>query len=63
MHFSPQEGRDIIGIITNEIAVTKQTGTLTQEDQCGFGDGVIFESDSPTRQHPTTTTYERGGRF
>ncbi len=36
---------------------------LTQEDVFGLGGGIIFESDSQIRQHPTTTTYERGGRF
>ena len=62
MHFpSPKVGSIII--ITTEIAVTKQTSALAQEDVLGIGDGILFEHDSRFGRHPTTTTYERGGRF
>ena len=63
MHFPSQKARGIIVIIKTKIAVTKQTSALTQEDVLGIGDGIIFEHDSRLGRHPTTTTYERGGRF
>ena len=63
MHFPSPKTGSIILIIKNEIAVTKQTSALAQEDVLGIGDGILFEHDSPLGRHPTTTTYERGGRF
>ena len=63
MHLPSQKARSIIDILKTKIAVTKQTSALTQEDVLGVGDGIIFEHDSRLGQHPTTTTYERGGRF
>ena len=63
MHLPSQKTRGIIVIIKTKIAVTKQTSALTQEDVLGIGDGIIFEHDSRLGRHPTTTTYERGGRF
>ena len=61
MHLpSPKTGSILI---ENEIAVTKQKSALAQEDVLGIGDGILFEHDSRFGRHPTTTTYERGGRF
>ena len=63
MHFpSPTTSNTIIGI-KNEITVTKQKSTFTQEDVLGIGSGIFFEHDSRFGRPPTTTTYERGGRF
>ena len=63
MHLPSPKARSIIIIITTKIAVTKQTSALAQEDVLGIGDGIFFEHDSRLGKHPTTTTYERGGRF
>ena len=63
MHFPSPKTRSIIIVIKNEIAVTKQKSALAQKDVLGIGNGILFEHDSRFGRHPTTTTYERGGRF
>ena len=63
MYLPSQKNRSTIDIFETKIASAEQTSALTQEDVFGLGDGIIFEHDSRLGQHPTTTTYERGGRF
>ena len=63
MYLPSQKNRSIFDVFETKITVTKQKSALTQEDVFGLGDGIIFEHDSRLGQHPTTTTYERGGRF
>ena len=63
MHFPSPTTRSITISIKNEITVTEQKSTFAQEDVLGIGNGIFFEHDSRLGRHPTTTTYERGGRF
>ena len=59
----PQKSRNISNTLEAHIAITKFQSSFAQEDVFGYGDGIPFKPDSPSRQHPTTTIYERGGRF
>ena len=46
MQFPSPTARSITISIKNEISITKQKSTFTQEDVLGNGNGIVFEHDS-----------------